>query len=56
LTGDPRIGLFIEQTPDLVTPKLAALLDYQLSLRTPKHPNRAKSADRNRVVTIADNG
>jgi hypothetical protein len=34
--SDPRIGLFIEQTPDLVTPKLAALLDYQLSLRTPK--------------------
>ena len=33
---DPRIGLFIKQTPDLVTPKLAALLDYQLSLRTPK--------------------
>ena len=33
--SDPRIGLFITQTPDLVTPKLAALLDYQLSLRTP---------------------
>ena len=36
--SDPRIGLFITQTPDLVTPKLAALLDYQLSLRTPKAP------------------
>jgi hypothetical protein len=35
---DPRIGLFIEQTPDLVTPKLPALLDYQLSLRAPKAP------------------
>ena len=34
--SDPRIGLFIKQTPDLVTPKLAALLDYQLSLRSPK--------------------
>jgi mono/diheme cytochrome c family protein len=34
--SDPRIGLSIIQTPDLVTPKLAALLDYQLSLRTPK--------------------
>jgi hypothetical protein len=34
--SDPRIGLFIRQTPDLVTPKLAALLDYQLSLRTPR--------------------
>lgn len=33
---DPRIGLFIEQSPDLVTPKLPALLDYQLSLRTPR--------------------
>jgi mono/diheme cytochrome c family protein len=33
--NDLRIGLFINQTPDLVTPKLAALLDYQLSLRPP---------------------
>ena len=38
---DPRVpplGIFITQTPDLVTPKLPALLDYQLSLRTPKAP------------------
>jgi len=34
--ADPRIGLFIRQRPDLVTPKLAALLDYQLSLLSPK--------------------
>jgi len=34
--SDPRIGLSIHQTPDLVTPKLPALLDYQLSLHTPK--------------------
>jgi hypothetical protein len=33
---DPRIKLFIDQTPDLVTPKLRVLLDYQLGLRTPK--------------------
>jgi mono/diheme cytochrome c family protein len=33
--SDPRIGLFIHQTPDLVTPKLPALLKYQLSLKTP---------------------
>ena len=33
---DARIGLFINQSPDLVTPKLRALLDYQLSLRTPR--------------------
>jgi processive rubber oxygenase RoxA-like protein len=34
--SDPRIGLSITQTPDLVTPKLAALLDYQLQLRVPE--------------------
>ena len=36
--NDPRIGLFINQTPDLVTPKLAALLAYQLSLEYPEPP------------------
>jgi len=35
---DPRIGVSIHQTPDLVTPKLPALLDYQLSLDAPKAP------------------
>jgi mono/diheme cytochrome c family protein len=35
---DPRIGVFIRQAPDLVTPKLPALLQYQLSLRTPDPP------------------
>jgi hypothetical protein len=39
--SDPRIGLFITQTPDLVTPKLSALLDYQLSLRTPEPPRNS---------------
>jgi mono/diheme cytochrome c family protein len=34
--SDPRIGLFISQSPDLVTPKLRALLQYQLSLQTPR--------------------
>jgi hypothetical protein len=34
----PPIGISITQTPDLVTPKLPALLDYQLGLRTPKPP------------------
>ena len=43
--SDPRIKLDIKQTPDLVTPKLAALLEYQLSLRTPEPP--ANSFDRN---------
>jgi hypothetical protein len=42
--SDPRIGISIQQTPDLVTPKLPALLDYQLSLRTPDPP--AGSFDR----------
>jgi len=36
--SDPRIGLSIKQTPDLVTPKLPALLAYQLSLRVPDPP------------------
>jgi hypothetical protein len=40
---DRRIGLFIKQQPDLVTPKLPALLAYQLSLETPPPP---KSVDR----------
>jgi mono/diheme cytochrome c family protein len=34
--SDPRIGLSIQQSPDLVTPKLRALLDYQLSLHPPR--------------------
>ena len=42
--NDPRIGLFINQKPDLVTPKLAALLAYQLSLDPPEPP--ARSFDR----------
>jgi len=42
--SDPRIGLFINQTPDVVTPKLPALLDYQLSLAVPEPP--AGSFDR----------
>jgi hypothetical protein len=36
--SDARIGLSIKQTPDLVTPRLAALLDYQLRLRVPEPP------------------
>jgi Cytochrome c len=41
---DRRIGLKIVQKPDLVTPKLPALLAYQLSLRAPQPP--AGSFDR----------
>jgi hypothetical protein len=36
--NDDRIDLFIEQSPDLVTPKLGALFDYQVGLHTPKPP------------------
>jgi mono/diheme cytochrome c family protein len=36
--SDPRIGISITQTPDLVTPKLPALEAYQLSLKTPPPP------------------
>jgi Cytochrome c len=35
---DARIGVCVTQTPDLVTPKLPALLAYQLSLPTPPPP------------------
>ena len=43
--NDPRINLFIRQTPDLVTPKLPALLDYQLSLQAPKAAARSFNRD-----------
>jgi cytochrome c5 len=42
--SDPRIGLTITQTPDLVTPKLKALLEYQLSLRAPEPPKGSFNA------------
>ena len=42
--SDPRIGVSITQKPDLVTPKLPALLNYQLGLKTPPAP--AGSFDR----------
>lgn len=32
---DPRLGISVEHTPDLVTPKLPALRHYQHSLETP---------------------
>jgi mono/diheme cytochrome c family protein len=42
--SDSRIGLRIKQMPDLVTPKLPSLVQYQLSLQAPKPP--AGSFDR----------
>jgi mono/diheme cytochrome c family protein len=42
---DPRIGLSITQTPDLVTSKLPALLEYQLTLRAPEPPRELYDED-----------
>ncbi len=36
--SDPRLGVNVVQTPDLVTSKLPALRSYQLSLQTPTPP------------------
>ena len=36
--SDPLLGINIVQTPDLVTPKLPALRDYQFSLEVPDPP------------------
>src|SRR5687767_547848 len=36
--SDPRLGIHIDQEPDLVTPKLPALREYQLSLAAPAPP------------------
>jgi hypothetical protein len=36
--SDPRIGVTVTQTPDMVTPRLPTLLKYQLGLRTPDPP------------------
>ena len=50
---DPRIGLVIHQSPDLVTPKLEDLLAYQLSLRTPEPPRGSfdrQAATRGRLL------
>jgi mono/diheme cytochrome c family protein len=39
--SDPRLGITIVQTPDLVTPKLPALRKYQFELKTPPPPRRS---------------
>ena len=36
--SDPRLGISVNQSPDVVTPKLPALRGYQLSLETPPPP------------------
>ena len=36
--SDPRLGITIQQSPDMVTPKLAALRSYQHSISAPPPP------------------
>ena len=38
---DARIGICVDQKPDRVTPKLPALLEYQLSLQAPPPPDKS---------------
>jgi mono/diheme cytochrome c family protein len=50
---DSRLGIHIAQSPDLVTPKLEALRDYQLSLSAPEPPAGsfdAAAAERGQTV------
>jgi hypothetical protein len=54
--SDPRIGVTIVQKPDLVTPKLPALLAYQLSLHTPPPPANSFSAQAARRGQALFNG
>lgn len=51
--SDPRIGVEIDQPEDLVTPKLPALLEYQLGLTAPPAPDGTfdpVAAERGRLV------
>ena len=51
--SDPRLGVNIVQTPDLVTPKLAALRAYQHSIAAPPTPGASydrAAARRGKVV------
>ncbi|MEX1186343.1 MAG: c-type cytochrome [Gemmatimonadaceae bacterium] len=55
--SDPRVGIDIRQSPDLVAPKLAALRAYQHSLQTPAPPAGsfdAAAAARGRLVFNAN--
>jgi mono/diheme cytochrome c family protein len=57
--SDPRIKLTITQTPDLVTPKLPALLGYQLSLSAPQPPNGSfnqQAAERGKSLFMKEAG
>ena len=51
--SDPRLGIHVVQTPDLVTPKLTALRQYQLSIAAPKPASGtydAAAADRGKAI------
>jgi cytochrome c5 len=51
--SDPRLGIDIRQSPDLVAPKLAALRSYQHSIAAPRPPAGtfdAAAAERGRTV------
>ena len=51
--SDPRLGVNLVRTPDLVTPKLPALREYQLSLDAPAPPAGSfdpVAAERGRLV------
>lgn len=57
--SDPRIKLTITQTPDLVTPKLPALLEYQLSLSAPTPPSGSfnqQAAERGKSLFMNEAG
>jgi hypothetical protein len=51
--SDPRLGVNVVQSPDLVTPKLPALRAYQLSIAKPAPPTGSfdpVAAERGRIV------
>ena len=50
--SDPRLGSSSRRRPDLVTPKLPALLDYQLSLRAPKRRKEASTGRRGVAASV----
>jgi hypothetical protein len=57
--SDPRLGIDIEADPDLVTPKLAALRAYQLSLDAPAAPDGSfdpEAAERGEELFRGDAG
>ena len=51
--ADPRLGIDVKQSPDMVTPKLAALRSYQHSIAAPRPPAGSfdvAAAERGRAV------